>query len=178
MNFKPFPTLHTSRLLLRKFEDSDADVILFLRSDKTVTKYIERPESEQDKTLDDALKFIKKIKDGIASNSFISWGICMPDDPKMIGSICLWNFSGDGKTAELGYDLHPQFQGKGIMSEALKSILNYGFMTLHLNMIEAFTHRDNEGSKHLLEKNGFSFNESRKDEENQSNSIFEIYKSI
>lgn len=94
----------------------------------------------------------------------------------MIGSICLWNFSNNLKTAEVGYSLYPEFQNKGIMSEALKSVIDYGFNELKLDKIEAFTHSKNEPSKKLLEKNGLQINHNRKDENNSFNTIFEIEK--
>jgi len=177
MKFKPFPEIKTERLLLRRISESDCEVILFLRSDKTINKFINRPESERTKNKADSLKFIKKINDGIENNNFISWGITLKENSKIIGTICLWNFSKDNKKAEVGYDLNPLFQRKGIMSEALKNIVAFGFNELRLIKIEAFTHIENENSKKLLEKNGFILMEKKKDEINNSNLIFEIEKS-
>jgi ribosomal-protein-alanine N-acetyltransferase len=174
MNFTPFPERTTERLHLRKIEDSDCNAVLFLRSHKTINKFIQRPESEQTKNSADALAFIKKIAVGIDRNEFISWAITLKNSPEMIGTICLWNFSNDRKTAEVGYDLDPIFQGKGIMSEALKSIVNFGHLELNLDQVEAFTHRDNENSKTLLINNGFTLNENRRDVDAHSNLIFEI----
>jgi ribosomal-protein-alanine N-acetyltransferase len=176
MNIKTFPELKTERLFLRKIEEPDSDVILFLRSDKTINKFIERPEHRQTKTRADAIKQIKTINEESQNNTSISWGITLKDNPKIIGTICLWNFSKDNKTAEVGYNLIPTFQSKGIMNEALKSVVNFGFIELSLDTIEAFTHIENESSKKLLEKNGFHFVENRKDDDNLSNMIFEIRK--
>lgn len=64
----------------------------------------------------------------------------------------MWNFSKNNKTSEVGYDLNPIFQGKGIMNEALKSVVDFGFSKLNLNKIEEFTHKENESSKRLLKK--------------------------
>jgi len=58
MNFKSFPEIKTERLLLRKIEASDSDEILFLRSDTSVNKFIERPENRKTKNKTDAVKFI------------------------------------------------------------------------------------------------------------------------
>jgi ribosomal-protein-alanine N-acetyltransferase len=176
MKFKPFPEIITERLFLRRINESDCDVILFLRSDKTINKFIKRPESEMTKNKADALNFIKKINDGIESNNFISWGITLKGNSKIIGTICLWNFSEDSKKAEVGYDLNPLFQRKGIMSEAIKNIIAFGFNELRLIKIEAYTHKENESSKSLLEKNGFILMGQEKDENNSSNLIFEIEK--
>tara|TARA_R110001583_G_scaffold177176_1_gene332174 strand:+ start:114 stop:662 length:549 start_codon:yes stop_codon:yes gene_type:complete len=174
MNFKPFPLLKTECLFLRKIEESDWDRILFLRSDKMVNKFIERPENRRTKNKTDAINFIRELHKNIENNLAISWGITLKDNPEIIGTICLWNFSENNKIAEVGYDLDSAFHKKGIMSEALISIVNFGFSQLKLHKIEAFTNNENENSKKLLEKNGFHFIENRKDEENGSNIIFEI----
>ena len=94
----------------------------------------------------------------------------------MIGSICLWNFSPDRKVAEVGYDLHPKFQKRGIMDESLRSVLKFGFEKLGLDEIEAFTHRDNAHSITLLERSQFSYIKARKDKDNENNIIYALKK--
>lgn len=173
---RTFPEIKTKRLILRKIEDLDADIILFLRSDESVTKYIERAENRKTKNMADASKFIKEINEAFEQHQSISWGISLINNSTIIGTICLWNFSENNKIAEIGYDLNPEFQHMGIMSEALQSIIDFGFKSLKLDAIEAFTHKDNENSKKLLVNNGFIFKEERKDDENDANIIFEIDK--
>ena len=53
MNIQTFPEIETERLFLRKIEESDSDVILFLRSDKTINKFIDRPENRRTKNIAD-----------------------------------------------------------------------------------------------------------------------------
>lgn len=174
MKFTPFPELISKRLLLRNINESDCDTILFLRSDKTINKFIQRPEHRRTRNKTDAIKFIKELNENIKNNKQIVWGITFKNEPQIIGTICLWNFSQNNKTAEVGYDLNPEFQGKGIMSEALNMIIDFGFNKLNLDKIEAFTHNENENSKILLERNGFHFMENRKDLDNASNIIYEL----
>lgn len=174
MTFKPFPELQSQRLLLRRIVEADCRSILFLRSDKKVTKFIERPENRKTKNLTDAIKFIQELEGYIETGKSISWGITLKNNPEIIGTICLWNFSNNNKTAEVGYDLDPKFQGLGIMNESLNMVINYGVDNLKLNKIEAFTHTKNEPSKKLLEKNGFQLNKHRNDLNNKLNVIFEL----
>lgn len=176
MHNNTFPQIKTARLLLRKLEVSDTEVILFLRSDALINKYIERPAARQTKTLEQAKAHIEKLNTQLDKNESITWGITLATDPKLIGTICLWNFSKNMKTAEIGYDLAPSFQNKGIMNEAFKAVLDFGFHTKNFKLIEAFTHNKNEPSKKLLVKNGFHHNESRVDNGNFSNAIFELRK--
>ena len=174
MTFNPFPQIQSERLILREITTSDSEVILYLRSDKTVNKYIERSEESKTKNIADALKFIERIQVSAKESTAIVWGITAKENSEIIGSICLWNFSEDKKTAEVGYDLSPSSQGKGIMREALNAVIKFGFQDLNLNKIEAFTHGENEASKKLLTHQEFQCIENRKDEDNASNIIFEL----
>lgn len=171
MRLSPFPILKTQRLVLRRLKQSDWEMVSYLRSDTEVNEYVKRPSAE---TKEKALEFITKINSGIDNRNIYYWVITDRTNNQMIGSICLWNFSKDQKTAEVGYDLSPKFQGKGIMNESLISALDYGFKNLDLDLIEAFTHRKNESSKNLLERNRFVLTEKRKDENNQDNIIYEL----
>lgn len=167
----PFPNLTTERLVLRQTIMQDSKEVLFLRSDKKVNKYIERKEPQN---LQNIEKFINKITIGIEEGKNINWSITIKGNPKMIGSICLWNFSLDKTKAEVGYDLNPAFQNQGIMSEALKQVLNFGFKNLKFTEIEAYTHRENENSKRLLIKNKFKLIKNKKDIDNANNLIYSI----
>jgi ribosomal-protein-alanine N-acetyltransferase len=77
---------------------------------------------------------------------------------KLIGTICLFDFSGDNLKAEIGYELLPDFQGKGIMQEAISKVINFGIQHIGLNSIEAYTHAENQSSTRLLEKFNFKKN--------------------
>ncbi len=154
MNFAPFPNLSTERLLLRQVYNEDDNEIFFLRSDERVMEFIDRPLV---KDIKEVHEFINKITNGINNNEWIYWAVTLSNSPKLIGTVCLWNFNSEGSEAEIGYELHPDYQGKGIMQEAVKVVINYGFNTLKLNLISAYTHQDNSKSTMLLKKNGFVF---------------------
>lgn len=156
---------------MRRLTYSDWKMISYLRSDKTVNKYVDRPSAESQEEAND---FIKRISDNFDLRQSYYWCISKQGDTDMIGSICLWNISQDRKTAEVGYDLHPNFQGWGIMSEALKSILNFGFNHLHLEKIEAFTHGVNEASRRLLLRNNFMLIKGKTDEDNENNVVYVV----
>lgn len=148
-------------------------MISYLRSDKVVNKFVKRPKAE---TKEKALDFIDKINTGIDEKNYYYWVITEINGDQMIGSICLWNFSIDQTTAEVGFDLSPKFQGKGIMNESLQSILEFGFKILNLDLIEAYTHKKNMSSKKLLESNRFKLVVNKRDQDNQDNIIYEVKK--
>ncbi|MGA8853837.1 MAG: GNAT family N-acetyltransferase [Christiangramia sp.] len=166
-----FTEIETERLLLRKPSISDWPVVSYLRSDEEVNKFVKRSSA---KTKEEAIAFIEKNLKDINSHKIVAWFISEKSSAVMIGSICLWNFSEDKSIAEVGYDLKPEFQGRGIMDEALKAVIAYGFNKLSLDKIEAFTGNLNENSKKLLIRNHFLLNPERRDESNPDNIIFEL----
>ena len=99
MNFTLFSNLTTERLLLRQMKMEDENEIFFLRSDERTLKYTEVPKAL---SLDDARKFIEKINSGIPENGWMFWAITLKNKDKLIGTICLWNISEDGLTADIG----------------------------------------------------------------------------
>lgn len=152
INFNPFPEIKTRQLLLRRISADDINEVFFLRSDKEVLKYIDKPPA---KSLDDARDFISRIEALEKSNSGINWAITTQGDKKLIGNICLWNIQPEHHRAEVGYVLHPSCWGKGIAQEAITAVLDYGFNTLKLRSIEANVNPANNASIKLLERNNF-----------------------
>ena len=152
VSFHPFPVLTTGRLVLRQIDNGDADEMFYLRSDEQIMKYICRP---RPKHMDDILQLIQKIRNMIASNEGIGWAMTLKDDNKLIGHISLHVLIKEHYRAEVGYMMHPGHYGKGIMDEALKAVLDYGFNTIGLHSIEANVSPDNTASRKLLERNEF-----------------------
>jgi len=153
LNFTPFPELKTARLLLRRLERADANEMFFLRSDENVLRYLGK---EPAKTIEEAEEFIRKINKNIDENESILWGITLLSDPEVIiGTICLWNFQKEHYRVEIGYILHPDHWGKGIMKEAIKAVVDFGFNSLGLHSMEALLSPENIASSAVLESNGF-----------------------
>lgn len=163
----------TDRLILRAITEYDAADICKIRSNSAINQFLHR---NPPKNSFEALDFILGIKKKTQSKEIVFLGIAVINDPQLIGTICFWHFSEDRKTAELGYELLPEFHGKGVMSEAMKFMLNYGWNELDLKKIEAFTNKENLNSIKLLEKFNFILNSSRKDKKYPENLIFELSK--
>jgi ribosomal-protein-alanine N-acetyltransferase len=151
-NFTPFPTLTTDRLILRKITLEDAPELFFMRTDDRIMKYIERP---RPKDINDTIVFINSINEKEKNNDLVTWGIALKHDPKLIGTICYLNIEKENYRSEIGYALHPDHWGKGVMHEVLEVVINYGFNVMKLHSIGANINPENIGSQKLLEKNGF-----------------------
>ena len=160
MDFSKFPKLKTERLNLTKLIKSDSEEIYFLRSNAEVCKYLDHPKA---KSISDAEEFIEKIDNVIKNNVSILWAIRIIGSTEMVGTICLWNFSEDELSADIGFVLHPVQQRKGIMSEAVKKVLEYGFSDLSLNTIYGEVDPMNIPSIKLMEKYGFKLDTKNED---------------
>jgi [ribosomal protein S5]-alanine N-acetyltransferase len=153
--FTPFPILTTERLTLRQLVINDEQEIFTLRSDSEINKYLERQIAN---TIDDARNFINKVNENINKGDSLYWAITFSDKNILVGTICLFSFSDENDNCEIGYELLTNFQGQGIMKEAVEKVIDYAFNTIKVQKIEAFLHRDNQSSINLLQK--FSFRNS------------------
>ncbi|MCY3412446.1 MAG: GNAT family N-acetyltransferase [Candidatus Heimdallarchaeota archaeon] len=74
---------------------------------------------------------------------------------KLIGTISILDWDRNHRTCEIGYQLHPDYWSKGIMTEALRAILPFIFYDMGINRLEASCNTGNIGSQKVLEKTGF-----------------------
>jgi len=152
VNFNPFPKLETERLVLRRLTTDDAAAVFRLRSNPETMKYVPRPLAV---TVDDALGHIALIDEKINSNTGINWAITLKGNPEFIGIIGNFRIEPENYRAEIGYMLLPEFNGQGIISEAIARVVRYGFEEMRLHSIEAIIDPDNLASARVLEKNNF-----------------------
>lgn len=146
------PVLHTQRLVLRPVKQSDAAALYVLRSDPEQMKYIPRPLMQ---SIADAEKMLDDIVKGAETNTLLNWTITLKDDDACLGVFGFYRMFPEHFRAELGYMLHPSYQGKGLMKEALQSIIQFGFSELNLHTIEAVIDPENIASEKLLQSLGF-----------------------
>lgn len=152
VNFNPFPDLLTERLVLRRIVPADAQNLFVLRKDEDMMRFIARTLA---KSMNDVMELIEVINNGINQNESINWAITLKEENKLIGTIGFVRMTLVHHRAEVGYMLHQDYQKKGIMQEALISVINYGFNNVKLHSIEAVVDPNNLASAKLLERNNF-----------------------
>lgn len=151
-DFSNFPLLTTERLILRPLTYQDAKQIHELRSDPAVNALVGRTTSTG---ISDAIEFIKRIDELIKNNQGIYWAITLKGGSNLIGTICYWNFDMENDLVEIGYELLPEFQGKGYMKEVIMRVVEYGFIEMRVKTITAFPSANNTRSIAILEKMKF-----------------------
>ena len=168
-SFKIFPILKSERLLLRELSFNDIVDIYKLRSSKEINKLITR---KTPKNLDDAKAFISVCYQEFKNENRIFWAIEF--DEKLVGTIVFHRISLEKNYAEIGYELNPNFHQKGIMSEAMETILEFGITNMNLKTIEAYTHQNNIASIALLEKYNFVYQPKRRCDSVEDNRIWKL----
>lgn len=159
-------TITTDIVKLTTPEKADAAELFTLRINPLVNQYIER---RIPATIADVEEFIEQR---IADARDYYFVIKTITDNKLIGAACLKDIDKEKQYAEVGYELLPAFQGKGIMSNTLTAIINFAFNTLNLSTIEAYTHKENIASRNLLERFKFVLVPNKKDPDVDSNVIY------
>lgn len=153
LKFYPFPNLITERLILREIGKKDAPTLFKQRSDPRIMQFLDRHPM---KIPAEANHFIDAILKDQREGNAILWAICLKENrQQMIGNICFWRIEKPHHRAEIGYILNPDQWGKGIMDEALKAALLFGFNEMKLHSVEAQINPGNLLSEKLLQKNGF-----------------------
>lgn len=149
-----FPRIETERLILRKLSINDVDDIFEYASLPDVTTFLIWYPHQNKQDSDNFIKFtLEQFQKEI---SFI-WGIEVKEDKKIIGTIDLRNWNAGNKCGEVGYVIAPQYWNRGLASEAMKAVINFGFKILQLNRIESHCEGENIGSWKVMEKCGMQF---------------------
>lgn len=152
INLPTFPELTTERMMLRQLRPSDVERVFALRSDPLVMQHVNRPLAT---TMEDAWALIDRVTTSVSANDAVQWAITLKGDDTFIGLIGFWRMQKEHYLAELGYTLARDHWGKGLMSEAIGTVVDFGLNTLGFHKVEAITRPANVGSIRALEKNGF-----------------------
>ncbi len=146
-----FPTLHTDRLNLVEIKQEHLGDIFTLFGDSRVTQFYNIVTLNNEI---EAQRFIDWFQNRFADKLGIRWGISLKSKDNIIGTIGFNNFAKRHR-ANIGYDLQSNFWNKGISTEALKAVIEFGFNQLEINRIEAEVMQGNIISEKLLTKLGF-----------------------
>lgn len=160
----------TERLLLRKITISDKPKIFEGLSHEDVIKYygVSYNTLEETQTQMDWFESLEREGTGIW------WAICSANNNVFYGAGGLNSLSEQHRKAEAGFWLLPEHQGKGIMTEAMPLILQYGFNQLQLHRIEGIVESENMVCKKVVEKLGFVYEGTMRDCEIKNNRFISL----
>ncbi|SFD85283.1 ribosomal-protein-alanine N-acetyltransferase [Chitinophaga sp. CF118] len=146
------PTLTTQNLVLRPIIEKDIAALFALFSCEPVMKFMD---VERFTNVSEAAQMVTFFRDKLESGEGIRWAICLKASDELIGTCGYHHISKTNYKAEIGYDLLPDWWGKGIMTHSIHRLLKYGFEQMQLNRIEAIVDPVNTLSYKLLDRLGF-----------------------
>ncbi|AUB41214.1 rimJ, ribosomal-protein-alanine N-acetyltransferase [Nostoc flagelliforme CCNUN1] len=129
----------------------DAEAIFAVFSDPGVTQF---HDLDTFTSIKEAIAVVERRAKRFEQGDGIRWGIVHKQDKVLIGS-CGFQLNPQEDSAEIGYELASTFWRQGIMTEAVRTILQFGFEKMGLRFVLAQVMLDNIASKKLLEKLGF-----------------------
>ena len=152
--------LETKRLILRRWEESDAENLYEYAKDPDVGPIAGWPPH---KSVAESLDVIRNVFNGAEA-----YAICLRSDGKAIGAIELklnghTDLTERDDECELGYWLGKPFWGKGIMPEAAREILRHAFEDIGMQKVWCAYYDGNTKSKRVQEKCGFRYQWTTKD---------------
>lgn len=154
LTFETLANIETERLHLRPVNKLDVEAIFEIRSNPITMHFIPRPMT---KNLEDAMNVINLIEAGIASKTKINWAITLKENThQLIGVVGYVLINPNNHRAEIGYVLNEKFKGKGMMTEAVNAVVDFGFKEFNFHSIEAVINPKNQASINVVTQCGFT----------------------
>ena len=146
------PEIEISGARLRLLRAGDVDNLFAYLGKPAVTQLTSFPEVTR--SLAEAI--VERTRNRWAAGDLSKWGIAMKENDQIVGTCGFNESSGTHRWAELAYDLAPEHWGKGLMLEAVTSVLDWVFHRDEIDRVHAFVRVDNKRSERLLERCGFA----------------------
>lgn len=151
--FEQFPILKSEKLVLKKIEAHHIDEVFEIYDNDTVFAYCGILSKHNKETVKNMIGHFERDYN---KKSKVKWGIFANAEPdRLLGIAEVFDFNQKVNGATLGYFLAESHWGKGIATETVKILLDYLFMEVNVNRIQAEVMPGNEPSKKVLMKNGF-----------------------
>jgi ribosomal-protein-alanine N-acetyltransferase len=148
--------LETNRLILRRFELSDAEAMFKnWASDSEVTKYLMWPTHKEIGVSECVLKeWISQYEE----DNFYQWAVVLKSNGnEPIGSIAIVRIDEQIDMVHVGYCIGKEWWNKGITSEALTALISFFFNEVKVKRIECRHDPKNPNSGKVMEKCGLIY---------------------
>ncbi len=106
-----------------------------------------------DYSLESAQEFIRQTQKAVAENTSRTFSIFYQE--KIVGVISFVVFNWQSRRTEIGYWIDKNYEGKGIVTDSCKVLINYAFAELKMNRIEIHCATENTRSSQIPERLNF-----------------------
>ena len=152
--------LRTERLVLRPLEASDAADVFEYQRLPEVIRFLPWPARDREQ----AYEHTAKRSSGrvlAADEDYVVLALVLPGEPsvgevgdRVIGDMMVRVVNAQHAQLEVGWVLHPDFQGHGYAREAAGALVDFTFSTLNPHRVTAFLDARNGASAALCERLG------------------------
>jgi RimJ/RimL family protein N-acetyltransferase len=145
--------LVTERLLLRRYRPDDLDGFCSWRSREDVVRYQDydvQTREQSERSLTRSIDRVKLAEEGDA----LVWAIERAVDHQLIGDLILVLDDIEHSVGEIGWTLHPDYQGQGYATEAARAVFRLAFDSIKLHRIKANLDPRNQASEALCRRLG------------------------
>jgi RimJ/RimL family protein N-acetyltransferase len=144
--------IDTERLILREFRAADTPLMTAYWSDPRYQRYY----AEVEDITAMVRELVGRFVAAQGAQPRLAWQLAVVRraDRRMIGNCGIRVNDPALKEANIGYELNPDYWGRGYATEAARAIVRFGFEGLALHRIWAECVADNLGSARVLEKLG------------------------
>ena len=151
---KDLPTLETERLILRKMVLNDAEAVFAYASNSEVSRYTLW---ETHRSIEDSRALLEFATQKYENGGEPDWGIVYRGNGCLVGACGLVNWETEHARAEVGFVLSQEYWGRGLMPEAVRALISFGFERMNLNRVEARCIAENVASARVMEKAGMGY---------------------
>jgi len=152
------PVLESDRLRLRPLRETDADRLGEVHADERTRNFKGRYRAAGSR---DGAAMVLLHQERAARGERIHWCIADRATDHLVGQVQLHDLEGlDPTSAELGYAMHPDSRGRGVVTEALTVVADWAFRPateggFGRRRLVVKTAATNQASRHVAEKAGF-----------------------
>lgn len=148
-------TIETSRLILRKFSESDISSAFryWAGVEEIQTGYGEPTYDTPEKTAELLRSYIGRYE----SDEYYRWAVILRESGECIGQIALFLVNTKNEFCEIEYCIGKEFQGKGIATEATNAIIEFSIKSVGFQRVSICCRENNPASKRVIEKCGFVY---------------------
>jgi RimJ/RimL family protein N-acetyltransferase len=150
------PELHSARLVLRRWRDSDRDPFAAMNRDPRVMEYFLRPHTDEE-----SARLLERIETCFEQRGYGLWAV-EPEGRGLAGFLGLWPVPDAmpfAPAVEVGWRLAPDFWGEGLATEAACAAVEYAFGELALGEVVSYTAAVNLRSQRVMQRLGMSSDE-------------------
>jgi len=148
------PILETERIILRPLVLEDAEQIFnSWTSDEDVARFMVW---DTHKSVEETIEWLKLEVSNIMGDKNYTWGMVLKENNELFGTIGL-NYRDEPNCFVLGYNIAKKYWGKGLTTEAGKSVLEFAINKLGEKKFFCRHAVENIGSMKVMTKLGFKY---------------------